>query len=379
MAWAATRLLTAAALVLFEASLLEDPMRWLAHIDQRGVAQAFPEYPWPAVGLLSVPIAFGALNLYTYGGAVLLGVLVADAGFAWLLWRAAGRRASAGLWLWLLAVPAIGPLILARYDILPGVLAAAALLALQRGAPAAAGACTALGIGLKVWPALGLPALLVPGSAGSRARLIGGLLGAGAALAAATVAAAGVERLWSPLTVQLNRGLQIEAFAALPLHWLRYVDGGVRWSTVDVEACACIEVAGPGTGTALAAASAAALAGGAALAWLHLRALRAPDAARSVALAGLLVILVVLLSVATSRVFSPQYMIWLAALLAALGALPGGMLERGDAVLFLGACLLTHLLFPFGYPTLYGTPRGFGHFAMLVALTLRDALLVALG
>jgi hypothetical protein len=377
--YAATRVLTVVALLLFEAPLLEDPLRWLAYIDTRGQANAFPEYPWPAVALLYVPIALGALSLYSYGSAVVLGVLLADAALMVLLWRAGGRRMSAGVWLWLLALPALGPLVLTRYDILPAVLAAAALLALQRGTPAPAGAWTALGIGLKVWPALGLPALLIPGTARSRTRLLAGLLGVGAVLAAATVAAAGAERLWSPLTVQFGRGVQIESFAALPLLWLRYLDGGTRWQTLGVEACACVEVAGPGIGAVQATAGAVALAGGAALAWLHLRALRAPQAVRTVALAAILGTLVVLLSIATSRVFSPQYVIWLAALLAALGALPGGMLERGDVALLVAACLLTHLVFPLGYHYLQIEPRGAGPLAMLVALTLRDALLVALG
>jgi hypothetical protein len=377
LGYAATRVAALLMLAFLEASLFVEPLTWLQRLDSLGPSAAFPEYPWPAVALLHLPMRLGIPTYYHYFAAVVLFMLLVDAAFTWLLWRAGGRSMNDGLRLWLLVFVALGPLLVTRFDLLPGVLMATALLALQRDHHAAAGVLAALGCGFKAWPVLGVPALLLPGAARSRTALLGSLLGTGVLLAAATAAAAGLQRLWSPLATQLGRGLQIEAVPGLPLLWLRYFDGGVRWTLPGNAECNCHEIAGPGVEAALQAGTVAALVCVAAIAWLHVRAALAPPGARTAALAATLATVTVLLAILTSRVFSPQYLIWVAALLAALGTLPGGMLTRRDLILFVAACVCTQLVFPLGFFTMLDVDARL-HVFVLLALTLRDALLIAL-
>lgn len=364
-------------LLAFQQPLIIDPIVWMDRIGTLGLARALPEYPWPAVVLLGTPMRLG-VQLVPYYFLVLIGfLLLVDALLVWLLWRAGGRAMTPGLRLWLLAFPAIGPLLVTRFDLLPAALMGASLLALHARRSATAGACAALGCGLKVWPLLGVPALFVPGEASGRARLLGGLAVTGGLLALATLAAAGAERLWSPLGTQLGRGLQFEAFAALPFLWLRFFDGGGSWTLQAMASCNCHEVAGPGAATALQAANAAGLLGIALLAWAHWRALALPAALRDAALAALLACLSVLVVVATSRVFSPQYMIWIAVMVATLGVLPGQAVGRAEVLLMLAACVLTQIVYPAGLLALM-QPSHPGQPGALLALTLRDALVIVL-
>jgi len=198
----------------------------------------------------------------------------------------------------------------------------------------------------------------------------------GIALAGATALAAGPERLWSPLAFQTQRGLQVEALAARPLLWARHFDAAGRWSTT-LGQCRCWEMQGPGLDLALQIAFAGLLAGLAGLAFLHVRAFAAPAAARTAALAVRLTVLAVIVWIAGNKVFSPQYLVWLAAPLVLLGVLRGSELPRADAGLLLAACAATHFVFPVNYAPLTDTEASSA--PVLIALTLRDVVLLALG
>lgn len=377
-AWyVATRVAMLALLGGLEHVVLMDPRNWLVDLDARGSALALPEYPWPAVQLLDLPLKLGVPTILHYFAAVVVFLLALDAAFAWMLWRAGGRRLTAGMWLWLLVPPALGPLALARFDLVPALLAAAALLSV-RSAPAGAGLLAGLGAAFKLWPAVALPALLVPGGRQARLRVLAAFCGSVAFLALVTSAAAGWARLWSPFAVQGERGLQIEAFSALPLLWARYLDGGSRWSVAFAANCHCHELSGPGTGIALAAGAAAALALAAFVALLYARAFALPAAARSGLPAALIVALSLLAWIIGAKVLSPQYLLWLTAPLAAAGVAPGTTLRATDIALAVAAGLLTHFIYPLTYEALV-VPRHFFQGEALVALTLRDVLLVALG
>jgi hypothetical protein len=163
----------------------------------------------------------------------------------------------------------------------------------------------------------------------------------------------------------------------LPFLWLRLLATGTPWVVQANQQCNCHEIAGPGVAHAIAIAGFATFAAAAGVLTLHVRALFAPPAARSSALATLLALLLLIAWVATARVFSPQYMIWLAAPLAVLGVLPGNKLARIDLALFVAACVLTHLVFPLLFDALIWE-RYFLQGPVLMLLTLRDALVVAL-
>jgi hypothetical protein len=361
------------ALLYLEHVVLMDPRNWLVELDAHGIAAALPEYPWPAVLLLDLPLRLGVPTLLHYFATVIVFLLLLDAVMTWLLWRGAGRRLAPGVWLWVLFVPALGPLVLARFDLVPAVLAAGALLA-ARDAPGRAGTLAALGAAFKVWPAVLLPALLLAGERAARLRALGGFMACSVAVLVVTAVAAGWARAVSPFAMLATRGLHLEAFAALPLLWARYMEGGSRWSVTFSEACHCHELVGPGTGWAAAAGMLVLLAGAAVTVLLYARAFARPAAERCAAQGALLAAFLLLVWIVGARVFSPQFLLWLAAPLAVAGVLPGGTLRALDVALIVAAALLTQLVYPLGYEALLVQ----GHFLQdeaLIALTLRDAVL----
>jgi hypothetical protein len=84
--------------------------------------------------------------------------------------------------------------------------------------------------------------------------------------------------------------------------------------------------------------------------------------------AGLLGALTVCLMAVTNKTLSPQYLIWIAALLAAVGVAFPDSLPRGTTGLLLASCALTQVIFPLNYdPLVAGQP-----YAVLLLLV-RDA------
>jgi uncharacterized membrane protein len=94
---------------------------------------------------------------------------------------ALGRLPGASPW-WLGATPALGYYAFLNWDLLPIALVALALVALERGRPAAGGAAAALGVAAKLFPVALVPPALGALSAGPPRRLLlfgaalGGLL-----------------------------------------------------------------------------------------------------------------------------------------------------------------------------------------------------------
>lgn len=365
-----------ALLLGIEYDVFADPTKWLIDLDAGGPGAGLLEYPWPAAALLDLPLRIGVPTILHYFAVVVACLLAVDAAMTWTFWRASGTRLSHGVWLWLLTVPALGPLVLARYDLLPAALAALALLAMANGRAAGAGLLAAVGSALKIWPVIVLPALLLPAQRAARARLIAAFLACGFAFALMTLLAAGWIRLASPFAVQGERGLQIEAFAALPFLWLRYFEGGGVWK-VGFAPCHCTEIFGPGVHVALQAGKLLMAAGGALVAFLYVRAFQAPTQARTPSRAALLAAFSLLAWFAGAGAFSPQYLLWLAALLALLGVLPGAAVRRADVALLVAAAGLTHFVYPLTYEALV-VERHFLQPVSLAALSVRDALLLML-
>jgi len=352
-------------------------------LNRLGPVQGLWEYPWPLSALLQLPLLLGAKSVSAYIAAWIAAALLADAAFSWLLWRTAGRRYTTGWVIWLLVPPALGPLVLVMPDIFPAVATAAALFALSRARHAWAGGLLGLGAALKLWPLAGLAAVLVPGSKRDRGRLLRAIIVVGLVAAAGTLWAGGWDRLWSPFIWQRARGLQVEAVAALPLLWARHLAADPRWIT-STTAFNSYEIQGPWVDAAMRISTLAMLLGLVALAIVHLRAFRAGSEARTPELAARLVLLAVLVFILTNKVFSPQYLMWIAAPLALLGAWSGAKHVHQEGALFVAACALTQLVYPLNYGGItgnYGPGAAFpGETTawVLGALTLRDGLLVAL-
>lgn len=327
--------------------------RKLAALFDVGLAGTLNEYPTPVVWILLLPYgATGGARVGYFVGFVLF-MLALDAVFTYALYRTAGRRHDRAVDFWLLFVPLVGALSYLRFDLIPAALAGGALLAARRR-PWVAGALTGLGAAVKLWPALLIPAFLAHKPDRRPAGL--GFVLVGFGLAGVSLLAGGMARLFSPLTWQSDRGLQIESIWGLPLMVARAVrpDG---W-TVVISRYQAYEIFGPGVGVWVGVSNVATVVGLAALALLYVRAFRHPRVG-PVAV-GFLVLTTIAVMIVTNKALSPQYLLWLggpgaALLLLRHRAAPAERAAiRHTAYALLGLALLTHLVYPVFYPGLLG-------------------------
>ncbi|WP_229758572.1 glycosyltransferase 87 family protein [Peterkaempfera bronchialis] len=267
-----------------------------------------------------------------------------------------GRRRYAGAWLWVVAVPMLGPTVYCRYDLIVTAVAIAGLLAVGRRSRLG-GALLGIGGLLKVWPLLA-----VLGTArGRRTRRVWTTAAATAAGVGFLVAAA-MNGAFRFLTFQRDRGVEVESLAALPIHWARLAG---HWEGKVALNYGSVEFLGPWVHSIAQVSVAATVLG---FGWLLVWRLRAqvwqPATPYDAALAALLVFTV------TSRVISPQYLVWLIGL-AAVCLTARGTTQRPVAVLILLASGLTVMEFPvmFG-PVTLSTPSG------VAVLTARNLLLL---
>lgn len=284
------------------------------------------QYPPLAAAVFLAPRLFG--GSYTPAFAFL--ALAADALIMVLLTR---RDSLAGAWAWTAGLVLLGPISYARYDLMVTVVAVLALLMLAR--PWLFGALAAVGALLKVWPALlllGLPRDRRGGAALAACALVGGVLLGAFALVKG-------EAPWSFLSAQRSRGLECEALAGTPFMlgrlngaWsgeIRYQYGSMELVGPHVHAVArlCLPLAA------------------AALLVVAVRAWRGARQGWDAAWACDAAFAAVLVAVATSRVLSPQYMLWLLGLGAVCAAHTGSR-QRPATVLVLAAAALSQLLYP---------------------------------
>ncbi|QIS19448.1 glycosyltransferase 87 family protein [Nocardia terpenica] len=310
------------------------------------------QYPPAAGALLVVPWLLGGGHAYSWFFFAL--VAAADATVLSLLIRAARRdggvAARTGPWIWTVGVALLGRVCYGRFD---AIVAATAVLALLWTArrPMAAGAAAAAGVLLKLWPIVIL--LGLRRHALQRVSLAAAVVGA-VATAALTAWAPGA---WSFLRFQSERGLQIESTAATPLLIARLTHGG--WNIAHRYGAE--ELVGPGVFTVARACLAATLLGGAILllAWWRMH----PPTA-DLALAA------VLLALTTSRVLSPQYVVWAVAV-ASVCALDPRTTQRPILWLVLATALLTQVEFPFVYDRV-----ATGSWPGVIVLALRNSLLL---
>ena len=354
--WLATRVLTLVLLATAERFITGDVFYYWRHVallGDVGLPMTLREYPTPVVWFLSIPYGLAGGTRVGYLVGFLGLMLLLDALFAYALWRSAGRRHDPGLDVWLLYVFLLGPLSYVRFDMVPAVLAGGAVLALARR-PWLAGALTGLGAAIKLWPALLIAAFAAPRR--GRVAALAGFVAVGFGLAGLSLVVGGRTRLFSPLTWQSGRGLQIESVWATPLMVARMVDPD-RWS-VAYSRFQAYEVFGPGVAPLLALSTAMTALGLLVVVALIIRAFRHP-APDTVAI-GLLVLSMVSVTTITNKTLSPQYLLWLGGPMAALLLLRGDDLpvERRSigrlAGQLLALALLTHLVFPVLYDGFLG-------------------------
>ena len=369
--WLATRALSMLILATAERLVVGDVFyywRKVGALAEAGLPGTLREYPTPVVWFLSVPrLGGGSRTGYLVAFVVLM--LALDAALTYALWRSAGRRRDVALDFWIAYVFLVGPLCYTRFDMVPAVLAGGALLAARRR-PWLTGALTGLGAAIKLWPALLAGAFAVQRR--GRGRMLGGFVVVGFGLAALSLATGGVSRLFSPLTWQSGRGLQIESVWATPLMVARAFDP-VRW-TVRYSTFQAYEVFGPGVSTLLVVSTAATVLGLLVTVALFVRGYRNPEVT-AVGL-GLLVLATIAITTITNKTLSPQYLLWLGGPAAALLLARGSQGPRWHRVLgrlavqLLVLALLTQLT----YPLLYNGLLGRGGSALAVASTVVTAL-----
>ncbi|MET9010744.1 glycosyltransferase family 87 protein [Streptomyces olivaceoviridis] len=290
------------------------------------------QYP-PGAG--AVLLAPGLLPGLTYFEAFVALTLAVDALTALALLRAGTRpgRSLLGAALWTGGLPLLLHMPLARYDVQVTALAVLSLLASARF-PRAGGVLGALGALVKVWPAL-----VLLGTPRGRPTRTAWAWGTWAGVACLAVLAALFTHPLSFLREQGGRGVQIESLGGTALNLALHFGwpGRVRYQY------GAMEMTGPHVhAVATASLTLTAVAFGLLVLWRvrarHWSAATPYDAALSA----------VLLFTVTSRVISPQYMIWLIGL-AAVCLTSRHTGQRPVAVLILLASALSTLAFPMHY------------------------------
>lgn len=313
------------------------------------------QYPPGAALVLVMPLLAGVAG---YATAFVLFMAACDAAITRML-LALGRRHGSrlGLWAWLLAMPWLREYPMLRFDLVPALLAVAALAVLARR-PALLGLLAGAGALVKAWPVIVLAAEWRP-----RRVLVATVLAATTFLGGIGIAGALLGPQGGALDNQAGRGLQTESVAATPWHVEAIADGRLAELRYGSGAS---EIADPRAEQVADSLRWATLAAAAVLgAWWALRMVllrRDPLALGHLASAAAgidLVFVGVLLAMVTSRVLSPQFMVWLLAV-AAVALCARDTRMHVPAWLVLAATILT-----------------FGVLRFPEALVVRNALLVA--
>ncbi|AZM62738.1 MULTISPECIES: glycosyltransferase family 87 protein [unclassified Streptomyces] len=284
-------------------------------------------WQYPPAAALAI-LSPGLLPFLEYATAFFVLACAADLiTLAMLLYAGRGRgRARRGARVWVVGVPLLGPTVYARYDVMVTAVAVAGLLAAGRH-PRVAGALAGFGALVKVWPALILLAVRRRGAWVSAA-----VTGAGVAVLFAVL----MPGAFAFLGFQRDRGTEVESLGALVFHVARHHG----WEGQVLLNYGSVEFLGPYVSWV---STGALFLTGAALAWLVLwRMLAGRFEAHTVAEAAFVG---VLMFTTTSRVISPQYMVWLVGVGAVCLCFRGS--RMGVPVgLVLGACAVTVLEFP---------------------------------
>ena len=376
LSWLASRAMALALLVVLEPGVTGDVTYYARSLHDLfhggSLREVLQEYPLPVLAILLPQYLVGFLNSLAFAALFVLSMLAVDAVFTWSLWRVGDRERSEAVKFWLWFVPAIGPMAYFRFDLVPAMLAGAAVLAAARR-PAWSGALTAIGAGLKLWPALMLPSFLLRRR--DRRSVLIGFFATGGTIALLSLLIGGFGRLLSPLHWQSGRGLQIESVAAMPLMLARAVHPHGIWG-VHVSRYKAFEIFGAGVHPLVLASTVASAAGLAVLAWLWHRARMLPSV--SAETVGWLFLATASMVTITNKTLSPQYILWLGGPLAALLARwPQDPWVRKAARLLLVICVLTQLVFPLTYGSLTAHATSLTLTSTLV-LALRNVLLIRL-
>lgn len=276
------------------------------------------------------------------------------------------RRGRALAWWWLVFTALLGPVALARIDAIALPLAVVGVLVLA-DRPAVAATLLTLAAWIKVWPAALVAAVLLTG------RRLAVTISAAALTSAVVIGLALLAgargTVFSFVSAQATRGLQVEAPVAIPWLWsaaLGDPNVGVYYDTSILT----FQLRGDGVQAAANAMTPVLAIGVVVVTLLALLArLRRVAAVEVLAVTSLGYVSAV---IALNKVGSPQYLTWYVAPVI-LGLIVAPARFRVPAVLVLVAALLTQLIYPWFYAGVTSpTPWVIG------VLTIRNAIQLAL-
>jgi hypothetical protein len=319
---------------------------------------------YPIVALVPMILA-GIFGFDNYAGSWLALVFVLDCvAFAAIVgWRRPNRPVAIGWW-WIAFLLLLGPIALGRIDSISVPIAIVAVLLLS-ARPRLAAFLLTVATWIKVWPAALIAAVLIASKA--RLRILLTVAITSAVIIATALALGAGSNVFSFITQQTSRSLQIESPVSTVWMWLSYfhVGGSFPYYNQDINT---FEVTGPQT-----VAVAALLNPLLGMVALVIAALGVVAVQRGTAVTELLAPLAlafVTAFIVFNKVGSPQYMTWLAVpviLGLATRAMGYGRSFRFPAVLTLAAAALTQVFYPYFYEQLL-----YLNLPLLLALTLRN-------
>jgi hypothetical protein len=306
---------------------------------------------WQYPPLAAVVFLVGYLIAGNTVGFVFLALIADLAVFILVIQRGREQSNLNPAFIWMIAPLAIGPIMLGRFDVFVTLVAVAALMSV--GKVRRFGAAIAIGALLKVWPVLLL--LATPKGLGLKA----------VSWFAATFAAGTLllsfwwKDSFSFIGGQRSRGLQIESVGALPYQLWNAGPGTVtsafQFGAIEVVASwtAIVSLIVTVIGVVLL---------GILFYWRLFGKLTAANPAD-------VSLLAVLISIATSRVLSPQYMIWVFGLLAVCAFVPQQNFKKIFFLITVSAGI-GQIIYPWCYASLQqgGVLTVFAHTIRIVTL-----------
>lgn len=323
---------------------------------------------WVYPVLALVPMLFaGVFGLGGYAGTWLSMVMLLNAAALGILtgWGRSRERIGVAWW-WLAFTLALGPIALARIDsvTVPLLIVGVLLLAAR---PKLAAVLLTIGAWTKIWPAAIVAAALI--ALKDRWRILGVGALVSAVIVAVALALGSGARVFSFVTEQTGRGLQVEA--PVTTIWLWRAIAGVLGTRVYYDRdILTYQVRGIGTEAAANVMTPLLAIAVLAVAVLGIRAVRAGASAG--ALLPPLALALVTTFIAVNKVGSPQFIAWISVPivlgLATAAAGHGGSFRR-PAILALVIAALTQLIYPHLYDLLLDLNP-----VMVSVLTVRNIL-----
>jgi uncharacterized membrane protein len=337
----------------------------------------------PRLAVFGQPIGFDTYVRLFLLENIILSTLV-GAALTWVVeWWTGHRDLVRVLLMYILFVAITAPLLPWRYDLFPAFLTVLALLCILRGQPVWAGVWLGLGAAAKLYPLALLPvfgAYYFAGGQGSRetntkttampqgwralVRLGAGCAGA-IALTLVPFALTSPGSVVSFLRYHEMRGLQVESLPAGAIILIHLLGRASAQLTFNYGA---IHLVSPLATTALRWLPTALIAVYGAVVLASMARFRAERTSRGTIASESLVaysVAALLAFIATNKVFSPQYLIWL---------LPfAPLLRLRHAIVIAAICAITIGLFPFDYDDLLAM-----HALPVIVLNARNFLVVGL-